>query len=193
MPEQVEFKVTPDGRVVDSNQKIEADDFSWWELEKILRLALKANPNVLEVLHVDDRFVLFQDTIGAELRSIRSAFLSKHVFQTYSGYVLSQFRRMKRAEDKGQAYRPKHAMHLVRLLYSGIEAMRGAGIRVDMSERREELLAIKNNPRPLDEIVQRARSLADVFQREFERTELPADPDRDRVDAFLIAARRYRV
>ena len=189
VPDQVEFKVTPEGAVVHSNQAIEADDFCWFELEKFVRLALKANPNALEILYVDDPFVLLARDAGVELRAIRGAFLSKHIYQTYSGYVLSQFRRMKRAEEKGKSYRPKHAMHLMRLLYTGIEAMQGNGIRVDVSDRRDELLAIKHDPPPLDAIVRRATLLAEELQREYERTALPEGPDLRAVDDFLVRAR----
>ena len=73
----------------------EQQDEVYWELEKFLRLALKANPNVLETLWTP--LVLLADDTAQELRDMRQAFLSKHVYKTYSGYVLSQFRRMANA------------------------------------------------------------------------------------------------
>ena len=54
--------------------------------------------------------------LGGLLRELRGAFLSKYLYQTYSGYVLSQFKKMKRAVEAGETFRPKHAMHLIRLL-----------------------------------------------------------------------------
>ena len=67
-------------------------DEVYWELEKLLKLALKANPNVLETLWTP--LVLEADETTRELRDRRSVFLSKHIYKTYSGYVLSQSRRM---------------------------------------------------------------------------------------------------
>ena len=96
-------------------------DEVYWELEKFLRLALKANPSVLETLWTP--LVLLADETAQELRAMRQAFLSKHVYKTYSGYVLSQFRRMANAFKNKGAYKPKHAMHLIRLLHSGIAAI----------------------------------------------------------------------
>ena len=59
----------------------------------------------------------------AVLRRLRGAFLSRHLYRTYSGYVLSQFKLMRRGFDATGAFRPKHAMHLIRLLHSGIHAL----------------------------------------------------------------------
>jgi predicted nucleotidyltransferase len=129
LPEQLEFAA-------------EGKDEVYWELEKFLKLALKANPNVLETLWTPA--VLHADEVAERLRGMRDGFLSRHLYKTYSGYVLSQFRRMSNAFAKTGAYKPKHAMHLIRLLYSGIEALRSGQIRVDVAEHREELLAIKS-------------------------------------------------
>jgi predicted nucleotidyltransferase len=193
LPEQIEFKRTADGRTLDHNSAEEADDFCWWEIEKFLRLALKANPNVLEALYVPEQHVLFCNELGKKLRELRPAFLSKYLFQTYSGYVLSQFKKMKNAVDAGKEFRHKHAMHLIRLLYSGIEALKGRGIMVDVGAYRADLLAIKAGGSSFSEIYRRALDLNRVFTEEFEKTTLPDRPDVAAVDRFLIEARRSRV
>jgi predicted nucleotidyltransferase len=193
LPEQVEFKRAAGGRGLDHNTPEKADDFCWWETAKFVRLALKANPNVLEALYVAGEHVLFCDATGQALRRLRDAFLSKYLFQTYSGYVLSQFRKMKKARERGERHRPKHAMHLIRLLYSGIEALRGHGILVDVGPYRGELLRIKREEIPFEEIHRRALELNRVFQAEFERTRLPDRPDVAAAERFLIEARRSRV
>ena len=116
-----------------------------------------------------------------------------HVYKTYSGYVLSQFRRMANAcKDKG-TYKPKHAMHLIRLLHSGIAALQTGEIRIDVAEHREELLHIRNDGLPFEEVKRRALELDERFQQAFERTALPEQPDYQRVDDFLIRARRRMV
>ena len=175
LPEQLEFKT-------DDNDEV------YWEIEKFLRLALKANPSVLETLWTP--LVLLADETAQELRAMRQAFLSKHVYKTYSGYVLSQFRRMANAyTDKG-TYKPKHAMHLIRLLHSGIAALQTGEIRIDVAEHRAELLHLRNDGLPFEEVKRRALELDEQFQRAFEQTALPEQPDYQRVDDFLIRARR---
>ena len=163
-------------------------DEVYWELEKFLRLALKANPNVLETLWTP--MVLDANEIANELRSIRGEFLSKHLYKTYSGYVLSQFRRMSNAQKKKGTYKTKHAMHLVRLLLSGINALETGEIMVDVSAHREELLNIRNGALSFIDVKSRALELDRQFQLAFDKTSLPDQPDYACVDAFLIRARR---
>ncbi|MFZ5832752.1 MAG: DNA polymerase beta superfamily protein [Planctomycetota bacterium] len=166
-------------------------DEVYWELEKFVRLALKANPSVLETLWTP--LVLEARPIAEELHELRPAFLSKHVYKTYSGYVLSQFRRMANAVKDRGIYKPKHAMHLMRLLYSGIAALETGEIRVDVGEHRAELLEIREGRFSFDEVKQRALKLDERFQRAFENTALPEQPDYARVDDFLVRARRSMV
>ena len=164
------------------------DDEVYWELEKFLRLALKANPNILETLWTP--MVLESSPLADRLREIRSAFLSKHLYKTYSGYVLSQFRRMRNSVQKKGTFKNKHAMHLIRLLHSGIGALRTGEIMVDVSEFRSELLAIRNGQSSFEEVEQTALELDRQFALEFESTSLPEQPGFEAVNRFLIEARR---
>lgn len=175
LPEQLEF----------THQN---GDEVYWELEKFLRLALKANPNVLETLWTP--LVLHADEAAQRLRDMREAFLSRHLYKTYSGYVLSQFRRMANAFAKKGIYKAKHAMHLIRLLYSGIEALRSGQIRVDVGSQREELLAIKSGALSFEQAKHRALELDREFQEAYANTHLPEEPDYRQVNEFLIWARR---
>ena len=178
LPEQLEF--AEEGR-----------DEVYWEMEKFLTLALKANPNVLETLWTP--LVLHADEIAQRLRDMRSAFLSRHIYKTYSGYVLSQFRRMANAFAKTDTYKAKHAMHLVRLLYSGIEALTSGEIRIDVAEHREELLAIRSGAWSFEQAKSRALDLDREFQEASRRTRLPEQPDYRQANEFLIWARRRMV
>ena len=175
VPQQLEFN---DGQL----------DEVYWELEKFLRLALKANPNILETLWTP--MVLEASPIAQRLREMRAVFLSKHIYKTYSGYAISQFRRMKNSFEKKGSFKTKHAMHLVRLLHSGIGALQTGEIMVDVSEFRSELLAIRNAQYSFEEVEQMATELNKRFADAFEETRLPEQPDFDAVDRFLIEARR---
>jgi predicted nucleotidyltransferase len=177
-PEQVEF-------FTEGVEEVE------WEVEKFVRLALQANPNILETLW--SPAVLHLDETGEELRSIRRCFLSRHLYRTYSGYVLSQFRLMKKGFATDRRYKPKHAMHLIRLLHSGIHALREEEIRVDVAEHRDELLAIRRGEVPFEAVEARALELDRAFQAAFANTSLPERPDTERANQFLVVARRRRV
>ena len=178
LPEQLEFAAA-------------GADEVYWELEKFLKLALKANPNVLETLWTPQ--VLHADEVARRLRDMREVFLTRHLYKTYSGYVLSQFRRMANAYAKTGCYKAKHAMHLIRLFYSGIEALRSGQIRIDVGEHRDELLAVKAGALSFAQARDRALALDRAFQEAYRQTTLPEQPDYRQVDEFLVWARRRMV
>jgi predicted nucleotidyltransferase len=160
----------------------------YWELEKFLRLALKANPNVLEALH--SPLVEQADEMAQELLSARGAFVSKLVYQTFNGYAMSQFKKMEQDLRNKGAVRWKHAMHLLRLVLAGIETLRTGVVPVLVTEHREKLLAIRDGQVPWEEVEAWRRELHEAFEREFERTGLPERPDYERANEILLRARR---
>ena len=81
-------------------------DEVYWELQKFLVLALKANPNILEVLYSTE--VVHVTPLAQELLDMRSCFVSKMVFQTYNGYVMSQFKKLTQRLARGLEPKWKH-------------------------------------------------------------------------------------
>lgn len=69
-------------------------DIVIYELRKYLNLAADANPNILEFLFVDDSDVLMITPIGEKLRRHRNLFLSKKAQHTFSGYAMSQLKKI---------------------------------------------------------------------------------------------------
>ncbi len=67
-----------------------------YALVKFVRLALASNPNILEALYVEPEEILHVDDYGEQLREHRQIFLSRKAGQTFSGYAISQLRRMER-------------------------------------------------------------------------------------------------
>ena len=160
----------------------------YWELQRFLVLALKANPNVLECLYTP---LVEQITpLGEELLEMRSSFLSRMVFQTYNGYVASQFKKMQSdIKNQGQV-KWKHVMHLIRLLISGISVLRHGFVPVRVDEQREQLLAIRRGEISWEETEKWRLSLHREFDAAVQHTTLPERPDYERANALLIKARR---
>jgi len=76
-------------------------DEVYWEAQKFVAMALKANPNVLECLYTP--IVEEASPLAKELLDMRSKFLSQMVYQTYNGYVTSQFKKLQAdLRNKGQ-------------------------------------------------------------------------------------------
>ncbi len=159
----------------------------YWELEKFIKLALKANPNVLEALY--SPIVEHASPIAERLRAERSIFLSKLVYQTFNGYAMSQFRKIEQDVRSKGGVKWKHAMHLIRLLQSGIHTLQTGELPVRVEGRRDELLAIRDGQMPYEAVDALRLSLHADFERAFESTTLPDRPDYERANAILICAR----
>ena len=161
---------------------------AYWELQKFIVLALKANPNVLECLY--SPIVEFATPLAEELLSIRKVFLSKLVFQTYSGYVASQFKKMQTDIRNQCRVKWKHVMHLIRLLISGIDVLREGELVVRVRDQRDQLLAIKQGEWTFAQADSYRKQLQVEFEHAFQQTSLPDRPDYERANRFLIEARR---
>lgn len=161
---------------------------SYWELKKFLILALKANPNVLECLYTP--LVEKATPLATELLAMREIFLSRLVYQTYNGYAISQFKKMQAARRNQGRVKPKHVMHLIRLLLTGARVLRERFVPVYVEQHQDRLLAIKRGEMTWEQTERWRLSLHADFDQAFAETKLPEQPDYDRANAFLIRARR---
>jgi uncharacterized protein len=166
----------------------EATQETYWEIQKFLVLALKANPNVLESLYTP--LVEQATPLARELLDMRAAFLSRLVYQTYNGYVMSQFKKMQADLRNHGQVKWKHVMHLLRLLISGIGVLRDGVVHVEVGDYREQLLAIKRGEVPWEETERWRRSLHIEFDKALNQTTLAERPDYERANDFLVRARR---
>lgn len=166
-------------------------DECYWELQKFMTFALKGNPNILECLY--SPVVEHVTAVGQELLDMRSIFLSKLIYQTYNGYAIGQFKKMEQDLRANGSIKLKHAMHLIRLLLSGIQALCEETIPVDAGEFREQLLKIRHGEMAWEEVNAWRLRLHSEFEVAFEKTALPERPDYAAANAFLIKARRSMV
>jgi|AGTN01.2.fsa_nt_gi Predicted nucleotidyltransferase len=160
----------------------------YWELQKFLVLSLKANPNVLECLYTP--LVELKTPLIEELLEAREKFLSKLVYQTYNGYVLSQFRKLEQDFRTTGSPKWKHVMHLIRLLLSGVGILQTGVVPVMVHEHRDRLMSIRQAQMSWEEINQWRLALHREFDSAFEKTTLPERPDYQWANEFLIKARR---
>lgn len=174
-------------------EQLENDDTQevYWELAKFLKLALKANPGILECLY--SPLVEHANDLALELLSMRDSFLSKLVYQTYNGYVLSQFKKLEQDLRARGAIKWKHAMHLIRLLISGVTILREGHVPVRVEAHRDRLLAIRHGAVSWEDIDAWRLSLHRDFDEAFTHTRLPDRPDFAMANDFLIRARRAMV
>jgi predicted nucleotidyltransferase len=163
------------------------EEFSW-EIERFCTLALRATPNLLECLH--SPLVEHLDATGRELLHLRDAFLSRRVDASFRGYAAQQMGRLEADLRSRGEPRWKHAMHLLRLLASCRDLLRTGALTIDVGDQRETLLAVRRGELSWEEVRGRVRRLHEETDAALARTPLPAEPDRARVEDFLVRVRR---
>jgi hypothetical protein len=160
----------------------------YWELQKFLVMALKANPNILECLY--SPVVEKNAPLGEDLLAMRGAFLSQMIFQTFNGYAMSQFRKIEQDIRNSGQIKWKHAMHLLRLLLTGAATLREGRVPVLVESHRDRLLAVKRGEMPWTDVDAWRKELHRDFERALAETNLPERPDYEAANRFLVKARQ---
>jgi hypothetical protein len=184
------------GLVCDQTHVRHDPDIALHEIGKFLRLGLKANPTILELLYVTnyDRCT----SIGEGLVSMRSHLLCEdRVRGAYVGYVQSQLGRIARKSqevgDEAQALVTrkriaKHARHCFRLLRSGAQLLSSGEIVLDVGDDRDEIFAAGelalSDPTGFSELV-----TARIAELDAMKSCLPKLPNYRAVNEFVVATR----
>jgi len=163
----------------------------YWELQKFLTMALKANPNILECLY--SPLVEKVTPLAEELLKMRERFLSQMIFQTFNGYAMSQFKKIEQDIRNSGQIKWKHAMHLLRLLLTGAATLREGLVPVRVEAHREKLLAVKRGEIAWPELDAWRKELHHDFERALIETKLPERPDYEAANRFLIKARKKMI
>ena len=90
--EEVDFSVIDK----DANGKntSKALDRKLYEFRKFMKLAMECNPNIIEILFVNNENIVYANDIGKELLSIKHMFLHKGLKQKFCGYAYAQRHKM---------------------------------------------------------------------------------------------------
>jgi uncharacterized protein len=148
-----------------------------WEVEHFCRLGLKSNPTVLETLV--SPLVEISTPLGEELRDLLPAFLSRYAVRAFTRATEMQLSRA------GRNLKPKQLMHVVRLRLVGLNLLRTG--RYDIAADRS-LLSIRDGSMAWDDAVAWAHRLGDEIA--CAEGPLPDEPDRARVEDWLVSVRR---
>lgn len=172
-------------------------DLVVYALRKFLRLATKGNPTALLPLYAPASSVVVTTPLGAELRDLAPAFLSRHAARRFLGYLDAQRQRLTGPGGRPElvaryGYDTKYASHALRLAYQGLEIVRDARLTLPMPPAsRDHVLLVKSGGVPALSSV-----LADIARIETEiearladgRTPLPEEADRAAIDAWSVSA-----
>lgn len=113
-------------------------DFTIHEVGKFMRLALKSNPSILELLWLPGDCYEHVSVFGEYLIDSRHWFASAALVRNaYLGYATQQFKLLERRGDFGSDMKKrteKHARHLYRLLIQGFGLYRTGVLDVALNE-----------------------------------------------------------
>jgi hypothetical protein len=179
-------------------------DLVMYSLRKYLRLATKGNPTALLPLFAPADAVLVTTPLGAELRALAPAVLSRRAGLRFLGYLSAQRDRLLGQRRSGGPNRPelvarygydvKYASHALRLAYQGREVVRDGRLTLPMPpHERERVLRVKGGEvadlaTVVEEIREVEQSIVDML--ETGRTPLPDSPDLDAISDWSVSAHR---
>lgn len=83
-----------------------------YSLRKMFKLLIACNPNIVEILGLDNDQVLVTSPIWEKIKENSEIFLSKRCIYTFGGYANAQLRRLetKSARETGQAQKEKYIL-----------------------------------------------------------------------------------
>lgn len=83
------------------NEQIEVGkDECYYEIRRFLQLAQSANPTILEMLFMDDKFIVQSSPAFEHLRLKREMFLTKKCAHSFGGYAVAQIKKAKGLDKK---------------------------------------------------------------------------------------------
>ena len=192
-------------------RKDELVDCTIYNLQKFVKLAVKCNPNIIELLFVDDEDILYMSELGATLRMNRNLFLTARAYHTFTGYAVSQLKRLNnRRQDLlslgvsknrnlaraklevEHGYDTKHASHLFRLLWQAQEILKKGTLTVKDKHRANLLRQIRTGSLKYDQLIKMVDNEiknCDFLYRRIKSGNLKTilyKPDKDRIDELMV-------
>lgn len=182
--------------------KFEELDCVFYSLQHFVALLLKGNPNVLGLLWLNAKDVVFKTKMWDTLKRNRHIFVSKRSYEAFRGTAKAHFEGMKgdgaykgyMGEKRKKivntfGYDVKDAAHMLRILRMGIEFFETGDVNVDRTGRDSVLLKqIKRGEYTLEQVKGMWTRLDQLLKESFETTTLPDTPDVNIADELLQRA-----
>lgn len=172
-------------------------DLTVYSLRKWASLALKGNPTVLLLLFVPQDQCVVWTPAAQRLQYMAWAFGSRRAGSAFLGYMQQQRQRLMGERGQMRVKRPglvdahgydtKYAGHILRLGYQGVEYLTTGRISVPMPEHaRNHILACRRGDLDENTVLTAAGLLEEEMKDAIDSSPLPAEPDTDVVNAWLI-------
>lgn len=162
----------------------EGDDNTKHEIGKFLRLVLKSNPTLIELLFMNDYEIL--DGVGQGMVDLRDKMLyTEGIRNAYLGYAVAQHARVR---NEFPDHKPKMARHCLRISRQATELLTTGNMNVKVPNRQEYFDLTEMSFTDMDEVM--VHAIDEIRNAE---SVLPDKPDKDAVNEFLKEVRRNHV
>lgn len=173
-------------------------DRTIYSAKKYCRLALGGNPTILLTLFAPRLSVT---DLGEQLQDLAPAFASRAAGRAFLGYATQQRQRLTGERGQKNVSRPelvdkygfdtKYAMHMLRLGFQGIEYLETGRLTLPMpEEERAFVFAVRKGEVELNDVLTKAGELEQRLEDLLETSPLPAKPDYDTVNEWLVDSYR---
>jgi len=172
-------------------------------LRRFVRLAASGNPSILMAFWAPVEHVTPE---GEELQALGAAFIGRHVIPRYRGYMQSQAMRLLGLRGGGggrrggggreelieaHGYDTKYAMHCARLGFQCLELLDTGHLNLPIQgEPADWLRAVRSGDVSFGDWWNRSLELDAQLEAMESDEGLPPEPDRARIDEWLIGAHR---
>lgn len=176
-------------------QPIDAE-CKFFEIGKVIRLALAGNPNVVELGLMPAIFGGGpHPAFDPFLKRWEELFVSIRVFSAYQGYAIGQLKKLRADLSQRGEIRWKHAAHLIRLLHSGTHCLKTGHIMVQPGGSVLPMLRLMRQGQIMQSSFEEVcRIYEDEFEAAFrearEKKLLPPDGKKDEAQRLLVVLRQ---
>ncbi len=166
--------------VKEKNENGVLEEYTCYSLDKYIRLAIANNPNILSLLFTPTDRLVYVNDFGLELLENKSLFLSKKAYHSFRGYAHAQRRKITSKEQvlghrkdliEKYGYDVKFAMHLLRLLYEGLDILVGKEL-VYPCPMRTLFSGIRRGEKSLQWVLDEADRLEKLIDEQYVKSDL---------------------
>lgn len=167
----------------------ETSDNVFYELRKFCNLALKGNPNILEIIFAQQEHWRSVDPYWVPFYVDRHAFLSKQLYAPYHGFMVSEIKKLEKNYDqKGAANAWRLGIQAVQILETG--TFNPTLEPIDAQTMR----AIREGSIPQETMLTALRfTLETELPQALSHSKLPEKPNTNLVSQLCIETYRQRI
>ena len=174
-------------------------DLTIYSLRKYMRLALKGNPTVIQLLFVPPDKLQTGDARGFQLRELAPYIVSRRAGVAYLGYLHAQRQRLLGERGNGGHGQPrrglvdkfgfdvKYAMHMLRLGIQGVELLSTGRLTLPIAEpERAWLFGVRQGKESIDICLTRAGELEKELRDLVTTSPIRDEPDIPIVEDWMV-------